>query len=173
MLKNYRELNLIKNGRVLLIRMIDRRCEMNTMNTIVRELLGKNNFKFKRHSWYRLYSDITQIINFQRSQWSDFYYCNVGIDMRHETDIFLPEYKFPIRMRAGQILGHADFNIYLDFEKVIDYEVRIAKIQFYMEICIQFLDSIDSLSKLKEIYRKGLLGSANATSELYHFLNQQ
>ena len=102
MLKNYRELNLIKNGRVLLIHMIDRRCEMNTMNAIVRELLSKNNFKFKRHSWYRLYSDITQIINFQRSQWSDFYYCNVGIDMRHETDIFLPEYKFPIRMRAGR-----------------------------------------------------------------------
>ena len=153
--------------------MIDRRCEMNTMNTIVQELLGKNNFKFKRHSWYRLYSDITQIINFQRSQWSDLYYCNVGIDMRHEADIFLPEYKFPIRMRAGKILGHTDFDIYLDFEKVIDCEVRIAKIQFYMEICIQFLDSIDSLSKLKEIYRKGLLGSANATSELYHFLNQQ
>ena len=93
--------------------------------------------------------------------------------MRHEADIFLPEYKFPIRMRAGKILGHTDFDIYLDFEKVIDCEVRIAKIQFYMEICFQFLDSIDSLSKLKEIYRKGLLGSANATSELYHFLNQQ
>ena len=60
---------------------------MRDIDIILKPLFNSCGFSLKRNSWYRLTDDFIQIINFQKSHFSNLYYLNIGLDHRNESGV--------------------------------------------------------------------------------------
>ena len=80
---------------------------MNECDHLTRDLLSQNGFVYRKKGWYRITGDFLQILNFQKSCWSNQYYINIGEDFlpkdKEGKIEYLPEYQFPMRGRAGRL----------------------------------------------------------------------
>lgn len=53
---------------------------MREIDKLVKDILTSDGFVFKKTSWYRTTKDFIQILNFQKSHFSNKFYLNLGID---------------------------------------------------------------------------------------------
>ena len=91
---------------------------MRDIDKTVKDLLTPHGFVFKRSSWYRTSDSLIQIINFQKSQYANRFYMNLGIDERTGQElIYKPEYLFSVRLRVEMIVSDTLLIDALDFEK--------------------------------------------------------
>lgn len=126
---------------------------MRDIDIILKPLFNSCGFNLKRNSWYRLTDDFIQIINFQKSHFSNLYYLNIGLDCKNEGDIiYKPEYKFPVRLRADMIISDPELIKYLDFDSVYPESVRTEKLKIIALLCVQFLDSIADWQQFKSAF---------------------
>lgn len=126
---------------------------MREIDKLLKNLLTQYGFVLKKNSWYRLTKDFIQIINFQKSQFSNKYYLNIGIDEKSDNmPLFKPEYMFAIRLRADNIVSDSTLIHALDFEKYISEDERVNNINTTVLCCIHFLDSITDWKQLKSAF---------------------
>ena len=123
---------------------------MRDIDKTVKNVLIYHNFIFKKSSWYRISDDLIQIINFQKSHFSNKFYLNIGIDERgsHECT-FKPEYLFPVRLRIDTILSEKQLIEALDFEIACSEICRNERLEALILNSIYFLDSINEWEQLK------------------------
>lgn len=126
---------------------------MREIDIILKPLFNSCGFSLKRTSWYRLTDDFIQIINFQKSHFSNLYYLNIGLDCKNGGYIiYKPEYKFPVRLRADMIISDPELIKYLDFDSVYPESVRTEKLKIIALLCVQFLDSIADWQQFKSAF---------------------
>lgn len=106
------------------------------------DLLRQQGFKRKGKTFYRLKNDLYQLINFQRSNWSDLVYVNVAF---WPTVLGEPEHHrehlWPIRGRIGPILK----------KKISDEESST----LIPELICALGGALNSFAGVAEIYRQG------------------
>ena len=123
---------------------------MREIDTILKDTLKCQGFKLKGTSWYRLTDDFINVINFQKSLYSNLYYVNIGIDKKIGNDnLYKPEYKFPIRFRIEELISDKAILQALDFERNFSVFDRLEHINKIVKYSIDFLDSISNLEQLK------------------------
>lgn len=123
---------------------------MRDIDKTVKDVLTPHGFVFKKSSWYRTSNGLIQIINFQKSQFANMYYMNLGIDERTGQDfIYKPEYQFPVRLRVDMIISDKQLIDALDYEKECSEISRNEKMEVLILSSINFLDSINDWGKLK------------------------
>lgn len=123
---------------------------MRDIDKTVKDMLTPHGFVFKRNSWYRASDDLIQIINFQKSQFSNRFYMNLGIDVRTGQElIYKPEYLFSVRLRVDMIVSDKLLIDALDFEKECSEINRNEKMEALILNSINFLDSTNRWEKLR------------------------
>ena len=123
---------------------------MREIDTILKDTLKCQGFKLKGTSWYRLTEDFINVINFQKSLYSNLYYVNIGIDKKIGNDnLYKPEYKFPIRFRIEELISDKAILQALDFERNFSVFDRLEHLNKIVKYSIDFLDSISNLEQLK------------------------
>ena len=123
---------------------------MREIDTILKDILKCQGFKLKGTSWYRLTDDFINVINFQKSLYSNLYYVNIGIDRKiGNINLYKPEYKFPIRIRIERLITDKALLQALDFEHNISVSNRVELLNKIVKYSIDFLDSVSNLEKLK------------------------
>ena len=123
---------------------------MREIDTILKDTLKCQGFKLKGTSWYRLTDDFINVINFQKSLYSNLYYVNIGIDKKIGNDnLYKPEYKFPIRFRIEELISDKAILQALDFERNFSVFDRLEHLNKIVKYSIDFLDSISNLEQLK------------------------
>ena len=122
---------------------------MREIDQIVRNMLTSNGFVLKRNSWYRITDDLIQIINFQKSYFSNKFYLNIGIDERFEQKIiYKPEYHFPIRLRIESLLSDSQLLQALDFDLNFSESDRLENLHTIILHCVNFLNDISNWEQL-------------------------
>lgn len=129
---------------------------MNELNKLLEKSLKSYDFKYKKSSWYRDRGDFIQLINFQRSNYRNLYYVNLAMDLKISSDIQIkPEYKCPFRLRADSLDNSCRLAKYLNFQdETISSEERINMLIVFLKSWVLFLDSIDTVEKLKIKYQQ-------------------
>lgn len=123
---------------------------MREIDIIVKDILTSYGFVFKKTSWYRTTNDFIQILNFQKSHFSNKFYLNIGIDETQEgRPIYKPEYQFPVRLRIDMLLSNKELMQSLDFEKDYPETNRQDELNAIVLCGINFLDSINEWSQLR------------------------
>jgi len=123
---------------------------MREIDKIVKDILTNYGFVFKKSSWYRVSDDFIQIINFQKSQFSNKFYINFGLDERDSQGlIYKNEYQFPIRLRADMMVLDEQLMAALDFEEPCSETIRNENLQALITNIVNFLDSINGWEQLK------------------------
>ena len=123
---------------------------MREIDTILKDTLKCQGFKLKGTSWYRLTDDFINVINFQKSLYSNLYYVNIGIDKKIGNDnLYKPEYKFPIRFRIEELISDKAILQALDFERNFSVFDRLEHLNKIVKYSIDFLDSISNWEQLK------------------------
>jgi len=131
---------------------------MNPVKETIKPIMKDNGFRCKRTSWYRRVNDVIQILNIQKSVWSNLYYINIGFDPYDETCCFPkdysfpPEYKFRIRFRAEEIVENKDVLCSLDFEQ--PFSDRDVYIMDLIKDCLSFMDSLSTKEKVLSYHKK-------------------
>lgn len=123
---------------------------MRDIDKTVKGVLTSHGFVFKKSSWYRISNGLIQIINFQKSQFANIFYMNLGIDEITGQDcIYKPEYQFSLRLRVDMIISDKQLIDALDYEKECSEINRNKIMEALILNSINFLDSIDDWGKLK------------------------
>ena len=123
---------------------------MRDIDKTVKDLLTPHGFVFKRSSWYRTSDSLIQIINFQKSQYANRFYMNLGIDERTGQElVYKPEYLFSVRLRVEMIVSDTLLIDALDFEKECSEINRNEKMEALILNSINFLDSINGWEELR------------------------
>ncbi len=122
---------------------------MREIDIIVKDVLTSYGFIFKKTSWYRTTDDFIQIINFQKSQFSNKYYLNLGVDDRQERPTYKPEYQFSVRLRIDILLSDMQLMQPLDFENDCPEKTRREQLHALVLRGIDFLDSVNGWNKLR------------------------
>ena len=123
---------------------------MREIDKIVKGVLTNYGFVFKKNSWYRVSDDFIQIINFQKSQFSNKFYINFGLDERDGQGLtYKNECQFPIRLRANLMVLDEQLMAALDFEKQCSETSRNENLQALITNIVNFLDSINGWEQLK------------------------
>lgn len=123
---------------------------MREIDIIVKDILTSSGFVFKKTSWYRTINDFIQILNFQKSHFSNKFYLNIGIDETQEgRPTYKPEYQFPIRLRIDMLLSNKELMQSLDFEKDYPKTLRREELNAIVLCGINFLDGINKWSQLR------------------------
>lgn len=122
---------------------------MREIDIIVKDVLTSYGFIFKNTSWYRTTEDFIQIINFQKSLFSNKYYLNLGFDDRQVRPTYKPEYQFSVRLRIDILFSDIQLMQPLDFEN--DYPETTRRDQLHALVLrgIDFLDSVNGWNKLR------------------------
>ena len=80
---------------------------MNKCDILNQELLTNNGFVYRKRGWYRCTEDFLQIINFQKSNWGNQYYINIGEKCLSRLNagsiIYPPERLFHLRGRVEDL----------------------------------------------------------------------
>ena len=97
---------------------------MNKCDILNQELLTNNGFVYRKRGWYRCTEDFLQIINFQKSNWGNQYYINIGENCLSRLNagsiIYPPERLFHLRItdnRKANKFNIPTFNIFLPASK--------------------------------------------------------
>lgn len=123
---------------------------MREIDSLVREVLIFHDFKLRKNSWYRQTEDFIQVINLQKSYFSDLYYLNMGIDVNSSNTIdYKSEYLFSVRIRAEMIIKESELVLALDFTNALSESDRLRRINTLIIKCIDFLDSLRSWSDFR------------------------
>lgn len=123
---------------------------MREIDKLVKDILTSDGFVFKKTSWYRTTKDFIQILNFQKSHFSNKFYLNLGIDEIQEgKPSYKPEYQFPVRIRIDMLLYNRDLMQSLDFEKEYIETTRQEELKTIVLSGINFLDSINEWNQLR------------------------
>lgn len=126
---------------------------MRKIDAIVKDVMKASGFVKKSNSWYKLTDDFVQVLNFQKSAFSNLYYLNIGIDVRSsDKPQYMPEYRFGVRLRADMLAFESGIVGALDFERNMDSEERIETIYAIIEECVSFLESVSSWVQLHAAY---------------------
>lgn len=126
---------------------------MRKIDAIVKDIMKASGFVKKSNSWYKLTDDFVQVLNFQKSAFSNLYYLNIGIDVRSsDKPQYKPEYRFGVRLRADMLASESGIVGALDFERNMDSEERIETIYAIIEECVSFLGSVSSWVQLHAAY---------------------
>lgn len=126
---------------------------MRKIDAIVKDVMKASGFVKKSNSWYKLTDDFVQVLNFQKSAFSNLYYLNIGIDVRSsDKQQYMPEYRFGVRLRADMLASESGIVGALDFERNMDSEERIETIYAIIEECVSFLESVSSWVQLHAAY---------------------
>lgn len=126
---------------------------MRKIDAIVKDVMKASGFVKKSNSWYKLTDDFVQVLNFQKSAFSNLYYLNIGIDVRlSDKQQYMPEYRFGVRLRADMLASESGIVGALDFERNMDSEERIETIYAIIEECVSFLESVSSWGQLYAAY---------------------
>lgn len=123
---------------------------MRDIDKLLSAVLKSSGFRLKNSSWYRLTNDFIQIINFQKSYYSNLYYLNFGIDSKTGNDNFYkPIGQFPVRWRIESIISNTDLILSLDFESDIPETERLERLNTILKQCVDILNSISCYNELK------------------------
>ena len=123
---------------------------MRDIDKTVKDILTPCGFVFKKHSWYRVSDDFINIINFQKSQFSNKFYMNLGVDERTGQKIkYKPEHLFSVRLRVDMIILDKQLLDALDFESDCSETSRKEKLEILSLNGVTFLDSINGWKKIK------------------------
>lgn len=126
---------------------------MRKIDAIVKDVMKASGFVKKSNSWYKLTDDFVQVLNFQKSAFSNLYYLNIGIDVRSsDKPQYMPEYRLGVRLRADMLASESGIVGALDFERNMDSEERIETIYAIIEECVSFLESVSSWVQLHAAY---------------------
>lgn len=126
---------------------------MRKIDAIVKDVMKASGFVKKSNSWYKLTDDFVQVLNFQKSAFSNLYYLNIGIDVcSSDKPQYMPEYRFGVRLRADMLASESGIVGALDFERNMDSEERIETIYAIIEECVSFLESVSSWAQLHAAY---------------------
>lgn len=138
---------------------------MREIDTIVKDAMIAFGFVLKGSSWYKFTDDFVQVLNFQKSYFSNLYYLNVGIDTRSHSKLqYLPECRFGVRLRADMLIPERDLLIALDFQSEMDPAERTETICSIVGKCHSFLDSVSSWAQLRLLMFSNLFrNSGNST----------
>ena len=127
---------------------------MRDIDNMLKSTLTDLGFVLKNTSWYRLTYDFIHVLNFQKSQFSNKYYLNIGIDynINHITSFpskfrFLPEYKFPVRLRAEAFSFSQNLLDAFDYDNNYTESQRFTSVVAVVDYCVSFLDSISTMGK--------------------------
>ena len=82
-------------------------------------------------TWHRTRPPFIHVLNIQGSQWSRFFYFNLGIYIAEIGDLNKPnEYQCNFRERLDQIIPDTKrYHVLCDFERIVPVEERRAEIQ--------------------------------------------
>lgn len=118
---------------------------MRDIDSRVGEVLISHDFKLKKNSWYRHTEDFIQVLNLQKSYFSDLYYLNIGLDVKPDNiSSYMPEYMFSVRGRAEMIIQNRELILSLDFTNDLSESDRQSKLNTLLVECVEFLNSIRS-----------------------------
>lgn len=133
---------------------------MNKCDLLARNVLSRSGFEYCKRGWYRCTEEFLQIINFQKSNWGNQYYINIGEDFLSgykSKNNYPPEYKFPMKGRVDNITIHKEDLDCLDLENKISEEERITRIESLIVECISFLDRIRTKDDFIQEYKSSSL----------------
>lgn len=123
---------------------------MREIDILVKDILTSYGFVYKKTSWYRTTNDFIQILNFQKSHFSNKFYLNIGIDeIQGDRPTYKPEYQFPVRLRIDMLLSNKELMQSLDFEKDCQETDRQKELNTIVLYGINFLDSINEWNQLR------------------------
>jgi hypothetical protein len=129
---------------------------MNKCDILNQELLTNNGFVYRKRGWYRCTEDFLQIINFQKSNWGNQYYINIGENCLSRLNagsiIYPPERLFHLRGRVEDLGIPEETLDCMDFENSILENERKNKMTSIISECIAFLDRIRTKEGLKLEY---------------------
>lgn len=125
---------------------------MREIDKLIRPLMRENGFRLKGTSWYRIKEDFIQVLNFQKSLYGDDYYLNLAFDLSNDLLCFppdykfLPEYRYPIRIRAENIPFIETTKKKYTFDIKSSERVRKVIVET-IENCLVFLNEYSEKSK--------------------------
>ena len=99
---------------------------MRDIDSRVGEILISHDFKLKKNSWYRHTEDFIQVLNLQKSYFSDLYYLNIGLDVKPDNiSSYMPEYICTMGPSINNLEKLIDETIILVEEKGITKENKV------------------------------------------------
>ncbi len=101
-------------------------------------LFKANGFKKRRDTWHHTSDDLIKVFNIQGSQWSEYFYFNIGLYLRALGDEERPlEYSCHVRLRLELLLPDKEeiskLHELSDFEKEQPMEERTREIAAMVE----------------------------------------
>ena len=134
---------------------------MRCIDQLIRPLMRKAGFRLRGTTWSRIKDDFIQVLNFQKSMFGDIYYLNLAF-ARAEGMVFfpsaykyLPEYRYPIRIRAEHIpfLETTVKSYYFDSAPT---EQMKESVKTVIERCILFLDGYSVKDRFFSFFKDNL-----------------
>jgi hypothetical protein len=126
---------------------------MERINTVCRELLKNAGFVLKKRSWYRSFPEIMQMINFQKSAYSNLFYVNVCLTLQEFCGgKFESVGHYPFTIRAEDCMtSNTDILKSFDFENTsMSEDERTENILNAVSECVRFLDASASIQKFAD-----------------------
>ena len=101
---------------------------------VFKPIFKANGFKKNGATWHHVGEDLVKVFNIQGSQWSRYFYFNIGLYLRELGNDQKPtEFKCHVRLRAGQLLsGEKEITKLYElsvFEKEQPIEQRIHQLE--------------------------------------------
>lgn len=146
-----------------------------SIHQVIRESVGEYGFKKKSNSWFFLNSEVTQIINVQKSIYGEAFYINCGIGINQlEPKSFQKEVDCHIRARASSDVFMEDaereeIKKLLDFSRDdVDYLTRMNKFKYYLDSYIlPFFEKYNSLDEIFKAVREKRFSNIPVSREVY------
>lgn len=115
-------------------------------------------FRKAGSTWHRDQDRIIQVMNIQKSQWSDRFYINVGIYLKDlGTEARPTEYRCHVRCRAEQLVSPAELpelHLLLNFTEPVPPVERYAKLRaFVAKSVLAWLDANSTKEALADTLR--------------------
>lgn len=94
-------------------------------------------FRKSGATWHRDQGRIIQVLNIQKSQWSDRFYINVGVYLKDlGTEARPTEYRCHVRCRAEQLVASSELpelHLLLNFAESVPSVERYARLRAFVE----------------------------------------
>lgn len=131
------------------------------IKSVIDSITSSVNFRRKGDTWYSESNDFHILINLQKSNWGKQFYLNLGVSIKGKPDGSLPQEKdCNLRVRLSELfLDQKYFDQIMDFENdQISITIRKETIENAIaNIAIPFLESINTISSMKERVSSGVI----------------